>query len=144
VYPLREERTQLWQILKKIGFQGARLQHIRYRDRRGGLAPWQLRRVTEYMTERVADSVRLKELADQIGLSASQFGRAFKISMGITPHRWQINLRIQEAQELLREGALSPAETSLETGFAEQSHFTRAFKEVVGVSPGAWQRKHRL
>jgi MarR family 2-MHQ and catechol resistance regulon transcriptional repressor len=41
----REERTQLWQILKKIGFQGARLQHIRYRDRRGGLAPWQLRRV---------------------------------------------------------------------------------------------------
>ena len=140
----REERTQLWQILKKIGFQGARLQHIRYRDRRGGLAPWQLRRVTEYMTERVADSVRLKELADQIGLSASQFGRAFKVSMGITPHRWQINLRIQEAQELLREGALSLAEISLETGFAEQSHFTRAFKEVVGVSPGAWQREHRL
>jgi AraC-like DNA-binding protein len=64
--------------------------------------------------------------------------------MGITPHRWQINLRIQEAQERLREGALSLAEIALGTGFAEQSHFTRAFKEVVGVSPGAWQREHRL
>jgi len=140
----REERTWLWRILKKIGFHGARLQHVRSRDRRGGLAPWQMRRVTDYMTEHVADSVRLKELANQIGLSASQFGRAFKISMGITPHRWHINLRIQEAQELLRESDLSLAEISMATGFAEQSHFTRAFKEVVGVSPGAWQREHRL
>ena len=96
------------------------------------------------MTERVADSVRLKELAAQTGLSSSQFGRAFKLSVGVSPHRWQMNLRIQEAQELLREGGSSLAEISLATGFAEQSHFSRVFKEVVGVSPGAWQRGHRL
>jgi AraC-like DNA-binding protein/DNA-binding MarR family transcriptional regulator len=139
----RRERTQLWQILKKIGFQGEKCQHARSKDRRGGLAPWQLRRVTEYMTERVADSVALKELAAQTGLSSSRFGRAFKLSMGISPHSWQMGLRIQEAQELLREGTPSLAEISLATGFAEQSHFSRVFKEVVGVSPGAWQRGHR-
>jgi AraC family transcriptional regulator len=54
-----------------------------------------------------------------------------------------MNLRIQEARELLREGKSSLAEISLATGFAEQSHFSRVFKEVVGVSPGAWQREHR-
>ena len=139
----RREREQLWQILKRIGFQGERCQHARSKDRRGGLAPWQLRRVTEYMTERVGDSVALKELGAQTGLSSSQFGRAFKLSTGTSPHRWQMNLRIQEAQELLREGKSSLAEISLATGFAEQSHFSRVFKEVVGVSPGAWQRGHR-
>jgi AraC-like DNA-binding protein/DNA-binding MarR family transcriptional regulator len=137
------EQNQLWQILRRIGRQGDAYQHARSKDRRGGLAPWQLRRVTDYMTEHVADSVPLEELAAQTGLSSSQFRRAFKLSTGISPHRWQTQLRILEAQELLREGDLSMADLSLATGFAEQSHFSRVFKEVVGVSPGAWQREHR-
>jgi len=137
------EQNQLWQILRRIGRQGDAYQHARSKDRRGGLAPWQLRRVTDYMTEHVADSVPLKELAAQTGLSSSQFRRAFKLSTGTSPHRWQTQLRILEAQELLREGDLSLADLSLATGFAEQSHFSRVFKEVVGVSPGAWQREHR-
>jgi AraC-like DNA-binding protein/DNA-binding MarR family transcriptional regulator len=137
------ERKQLWQILRRIGRQGDRCQHARSKDRRGGLAPWQLRRVTEYMTEHVADSVPLSELAAQAGLSSSQFRRAFKVSMGTSPHRWQTQLRILEAQELLREGESSLADVSLATGFAEQSHFSRVFKEVVGVSPGAWRREYR-
>src|SRR2546425_5094666 len=51
----------------------------------------------------LADTVLLKELAGQTGLSPSRFGRAFKLSMGISPHRWQMNLRVLEAQEMLRE-----------------------------------------
>jgi AraC-like DNA-binding protein/predicted transcriptional regulator len=137
------ERRPLWQALRKIGLQGDRCQHARSKDRRGGLAPWQLRRATEYMTERLAGPVLLKDLAGQTGLSPSRFGRAFKLSMGISPHRWQMNLRVLEAQEMLRDATRSQADIALATGFAEQSHFSRVFKEVVGVPPGAWQRAHR-
>jgi AraC-like DNA-binding protein/predicted transcriptional regulator len=137
------ERRPLWQALKKIGIQGERCQHARSKDRRGGLAPWQLRRATEYMTEHLSGPVLLKDLAGQTGLSPSRFGRAFKLSMGVSPHRWQMNLRVLEAQELLRDGKRSQADIALATGFAEQSHFSRVFKEVVGVPPGAWQRAHR-
>jgi transcriptional regulator GlxA family with amidase domain len=63
--------------------------------------------------------------------------------MGISPHRWQMKLRVLEAQEMLREGRRSQAEIALATGFAEQSHFARVFREVVGVPPGVWQRAHR-
>ena len=138
-----EERRPLWQALKKIGIQGERCQHARSRDRRGGLAPWQVRRATEYMTEHLADPVLLKDLAEQTGLSASRFGRGFKLSMGLSPHRWQMNLRVLEAQEMLRKGKRSLAEIALATGFAEQSHFSRVFKEIVGMPPGVWQRVHR-
>ena len=137
------ERRPLWESLKKIGLQGERCQHARSKDRRGGLAPWQLRRATEYMTEHLGDPVLLKDLAGQTGLSASRFGRAFKLSMGVSPHRWQMNLRVLEAQEMLRDGKRSQAEIALATGFAEQSHFSRVFREVVGMPPGAWQRAHR-
>ena len=95
------------------------------------------------MTEHLAGPVLLKDLAGQTGLSPSRFGRAFKLSMGVTPHRWQMKLRILEAQEMLREGKRAQADIALATGFAEQSHFSRVFKEVVGVPPGAWQRAYR-
>jgi AraC-like DNA-binding protein/DNA-binding MarR family transcriptional regulator len=137
------ERRHLWQSLKKVGMRGERCQHARSKDLRGGLAPWQLRRATEYMAEHLADAVLLKDLAGQTGLSASRFGRAFKLSMGVSPHRWQMNLRVLEAQEMLREGTRSQADIALATGFAEQSHFSRVFKEVVGLPPGVWQRSHR-
>ena len=137
------ERRPLWQSLKRIGLQGERCLHARSKDRRGGLAPWQLRRATEYMTEHLDRPVLVKDLADQTGLSPSRFGRAFKVSMGVSPHRWHTKLRILEAQEMLRVGKRLQADIALAAGFAEQSHFSRVFKEVVGLPPGAWQRAHR-
>jgi len=107
------------------------------------LAARQLRRVTEYVLEHLAEAVRLKELSAIVGLSQSQFGRAFKASTGLSPHQWQLHARIRKAQELLLAGALPLAEVALVTGFAEQSHFNRVFKGVTGTSPAAWRREHR-
>jgi AraC-like DNA-binding protein len=106
------------------------------------LPPRQLRRVKEYIIEHLADTVRLGDLAALTGLSQSQFGRAFKGSTGVTPHRWQLNARIAKAQELLLANAMPLSEIALVTGFAEQSHLTRVFKSVVGASPRAWQRQY--
>jgi AraC family transcriptional regulator len=109
----------------------------------GRLAPWQLRRVTEYITGHLSETVRLKELAAITGLSQSQFGRAFKASTGFSPHRWQLNARIAKARELLLSSTLEQSEIALMTGFAEQSHFCRVFKALVGTPPATWQRRHR-
>jgi len=140
----RREQRALWRSLRTIAGNSDRIRQLRAGNGNGGLAPWQVRKVTDYMTSHVAEPVRLDQLAAQTGLSTSRFGRAFKASTGISPHRWQMNLRIQKAQELLREGGSSLAEISLATGFTGQSHFSRVFKDVVGVPPGAWQREHRF
>ena len=106
------------------------------------LPPRQLRRVTEHILDHLAETVRLSDLAALVGLSQSQFGRAFKASTAVTPHRWQLNARIAKGQELLLANALPLSEIALVTGFAEQSHFSRVFRHVVGASPRAWQRDH--
>ncbi|OJH36807.1 hypothetical protein BON30_30330 [Cystobacter ferrugineus] len=111
--------------------------------KQGGLAPWQLRKAKDYLQVHLSEGVRLRELAQLTGLSQSQFGRAFKVSTGMTPFRWQTQARIARARELLLDGRLSLAEVSLATGFSEQSHFTRVFQRVVGTSPGAWRRAQR-
>jgi AraC family transcriptional regulator len=108
-----------------------------------GLAPWQLRRAKELMREKIAGDPSLTSLAQECGISTSQFSRAFKQSTGTTPHRWLTAKRIERAKELLRVGDLDLAEVGLACGFHDQSHFTRAFAQSEGHSPGKWRRIHR-
>lgn len=132
----------LLQGLKKVGRRAESLRRSST-DARRGLAAWQVRKVTEYMKTHLPERVRVSDLARQVGLSASSFSRAFKVSMSTSPHKWQLSERILTAQIMLREGASSLAEVALTTGFAEQSHFARVIKEKVGVTPGVWQRRNR-
>lgn len=66
------------------------------------LSPRQLRRVTEFMEDNYARVIRLQELATLAGLSESYFCSAFKASTGVSPHAWQMQKRIDQAQILLR------------------------------------------
>src|SRR6266571_1168533 len=74
------------------------------------------------------------------GLSASQFGRAFKVSTGMTPHKWHLAIRIEYAKRMLTDREKRLVDIALEAGFSEQSHFTRAFTSANGISPNAWRR----
>jgi AraC family transcriptional regulator len=119
----------------------SRLGGSRHRPGTGGqLAPWQLRRVTEYFAAHLAEDIQLQTVADLVRLSRSYFSRAFKISTGVAPHRWLLQARIGKAKELLLEGDLSLARIAVDIGFADQAHFTRTFGRAVGESPRAWQR----
>lgn len=108
--------------------------------RRLGLSAHQLAMITEFIRANLARPIRLSELASLAELSPSQFGRAFKISTGTTPHLWHLDARIESAKRLLADRRNSLAEIALDTGFSEQSHFTRAFRAAIGASPGAWRR----
>lgn len=109
-------------------------------SRRLGLTRRQLTQVTDFMNDNLSRCIRLAELASLAGLSASQFGRAFKVSTGTTPHSWHLVTRIEYAKHLLANREKSLVDIALETGFSEQSHFTRAFTSANGVSPNAWRR----
>jgi len=93
------------------------------------------------MHENLSRSIRLSELASLLaGLSASQFGRAFKVSTGMTPHKWHLAVRIEYAKHMLVDRENSLVDIALDAGFSEQRHFTRAFTAANGISPHAWRR----
>ena len=110
---------------------------------RGGLAPWQQRRAKEIIEANLVGEISLTELARECCLSASHFSRAFRDTVGISPHQWLLRRRIEKAKQLLRNRQLSLSEVALDCGFADQSHFTRVFTKLSGTSPGAWRRLHQ-
>jgi AraC-like DNA-binding protein len=98
-----------------------------------------VRRALELLRERWAEPVTLAELAGHAGLSPSALVRQFRREVGLPPHRFQLNLRILRARDLLRRG-IPTAEVAVETGFYDQAHLTRVFKRAVGVPPRGFAR----
>ncbi|MEY4514089.1 MAG: hypothetical protein RLZZ450_6211 [Pseudomonadota bacterium] len=105
-----------------------------------GLAPWQLRRVVDYLEAHLSERIELVQLATMVGLSQSHFSRAFKASTGTAPYRWQLDARIRRAQALLMSTHASLAQVADATGFADAVHFGRTFRKLTGATPGAWRR----
>jgi AraC family transcriptional regulator len=113
---------------------------IRSKSTRGALAPWQLRVAKEMLTAPGGGRVSIGQISTQCQLSAGHFARAFRHSTGISPHRWQLNWRIEKAVDLLSRSALSVAQIAQMCGFCDQSHFTRVFAAAKGAAPGRWRR----
>lgn len=110
---------------------------------RGGLAPWQMRRATALLSERIDRAVSLSEVAAECKLSVSHFARSFKQAVGQTPYRWLLDQRLDAAKSLMQHSGLRLSEIALGCGFADQASFTRAFKKIAGTSPGDWRRSCR-
>jgi AraC-like DNA-binding protein len=110
------------------------------RATRGGLTPFQERRAKEIIAANLANDLALATVARECGLSVSQFGKAFRKSVGMPPHRWLVQQRVALAKSLLRQRMMTLAEIALACGFSDQSHFTQCFSSWTGTSPGAFRR----
>lgn len=107
---------------------------------RGGLAPWQVRKVTAYIEAHIDQTIRNEELAALVRLNPSHFGRTFRNSFGEPPHEYMIRRRVERAQGLMLSTSASLSEIALECGLSDQSHLTRLFRRISGESPRAWRR----
>jgi len=84
---------------------------------RGGLAPGAARRVRDYVEDHLSENIDLAALAAIAGLSVYHFARAFKQTLGVTPHYYLIKQRTERAKEMLVCTQLPLAEVALATGF---------------------------
>jgi AraC family transcriptional regulator len=94
-----------------------------------------LKRMKEFVLEHLHDSLDVATLARMTHRSQFHFTRAFTRSVGVSPHRYVVHLRLQRAVEMIRDRKFGLAEIAAKTGFADQSHLTRWVRRVHGVSP---------
>ena len=106
-----------------------------FRQDNKGLAPYKLRQTIDYIQAYLDRDLSLETMAKQVGVSRSYFAEQFKQAMGISPHQYVIQQRIEKAKRLLKEQTLTIAELALECGFASQSHLNKAFRKYMGTTP---------
>lgn len=112
------------------------------KDYAGGLAPYCLREVLEYIDNNLtSDDLSLSGMAQVTNLSNYYFSRQFKRSTGLAPYQYVTQQRIDRAKRLLKQRQLAISEIALRCGFSNQSHLSRVFKRSVGTTPKRYQRQ---
>jgi PAS domain S-box-containing protein len=92
---------------------------------------------------RFAEPVRVAELAEAAGLSATQLERALRRTIGLSPKHLLMRARLDEAIRRLEETELPLATIASECGYYDQSAFTKQFQQAVGMAPGAYRAEVR-
>ncbi|MCX4173724.1 MULTISPECIES: helix-turn-helix domain-containing protein [Paraburkholderia] len=104
------------------------------------LSPRKLKRVSEFVEEKMQEKIDVLDMATVAGLSSRHFGRAFTQEVGVTPHRWLMQKRVNRAKDLLLRSELDCLSIAERCGFASQSHLTVAMKKQIGITPSEWRQ----
>ena len=102
-----------------------------------------IKRTKEYLQEHYAEEVSLQELARLANLSPSHFSSVFRLVVGLPPHAYQTQLRLEHAKTSLAQG-FDVGTVAHATGFFDQSHFTQQFKRRYLVTPGSSRKTVRF
>lgn len=132
----RTERTdavkdRLESVLQRLSQEGASIEPGRSRRHPA------VDRVVDLLTE---DDREVGELAREVGLHPVTLSRLFTKTLGLPPHAFRLDRKVQEARSRIANGA-GLAEVAADLGFADQSHLTRHFKRRFGLTPGAYARQ---
>lgn len=107
---------------------------------KGGLAPWQVRRVSDHIDQHLSGTIPVETLARVAQLSSGHFCRAFKISVGETAHNFVIRQRVRRAQTLMLTTNDNLSQIACACGLTDQAHLTRLFRRFTGKTPLTWRR----
>ncbi len=102
-------------------------------------SPQYIEELKGFLAENLIEDVIIEQFASQHGLNSYTLLRHFRKAIGITPHGYRLNCKIDHARELLRQG-VDPGDTAQRCGFFDQSHMHRTLKAMTAVTPGQYQK----
>jgi len=91
--------------------------------------------VLRYMEDHCRMRHDNRELAQRVGLSTNAFIRLFSQCLGMSPQRYLMKLRLEEAAQLLVASTASIDAIAEQLDFIDRSHFSRRFKQHFGLTP---------
>ncbi|GAB2842665.1 hypothetical protein GCM10027277_07360 [Pseudoduganella ginsengisoli] len=100
-----------------------------------------LRRVLAYMEQHLPDAITNQQLADLCLMSSAHFSREFHAALGLPPHRYLMNMRLEKAREMVEAGGHAMADIADTCGFHDASHLSRTFARHYGMPPARFRQQ---
>ena len=91
--------------------------------------------IRRFIDTHYVEEITLASLAEKAHVSISYFSEQFKHYFGISPIKYLIRVRMQNAAYLLQDQHLSICEVGERVGFADQQFFSVSFKKYFNMSP---------
>lgn len=93
-----------------------------------------------YIEYHFAEPITLTDIAESVHLSKIYFQNIFKESVGITPHQYLINCRIENAKKLLWNSNIPMTDVAERSGFGCQQYLNKVFKKETGMTPVSYRK----
>lgn len=84
----------------------------------------------------------ISSLASVCNMSECYFRRIFKRVFELSPKEYLKNLRIHQAERLLKETEKSVTEIADESGFTDVYHFSKTFKQQTKMTPSEYKKSY--
>lgn len=94
----------------------------------------------DFMHANLGTRLTLQMIARAAGVSITVLGREFRADLGVAPHGALIDMRLDQAQHLLKLSKSSLPDIAAQCGFSSQEHMTRLFRNRLRMTPGAYRR----
>lgn len=97
-------------------------------------------RARRLMEESIGTPLTIAQISAACNASPTTVKESFKRVHGVSMYRWQRNLRMRAASDLLLESRRTVADVAAEVGYSNPSKFSKAFRDCLGVSPSQWRQ----
>ena len=98
-----------------------------------------IERALNFIGQHYVESIQLSDLAKVACLSKCHLVRRFTATLGVSPHRFQLLLRLSRAKAMLRQGT-GITNIAQGVGFFDHSHLDRSFRTLLGMTPTQYQQ----
>ncbi len=115
------------------------LRIIEYRDQSKIDNKSHIAKIMEYIQNNYKQDIAINTLAEYVGLSYSHVRKVFNDETGENIVNYINNMRIEEAQRLLRQTSTNINDIALSLGYNNKQSFNRFFKKYVGINPGEYR-----
>lgn len=99
-----------------------------------------VRQAIEIMNTHFSQKLTVQELAEQLHLNNNYFSKLFKRETGLTPMEALQQIRLEQAERLLKYTDLSVGEVAETVGFSDSLYFSRVFRQQTGKAPTAYRK----
>ena len=114
---------------------------LKQESNQSGLSDNNYDRICQYVDSNIDTNLRMKSLANLVGMSEYGFARMFKIRTNQSPYQWVIERRLGRAEQLLRTTKMELAQIAFAVGFSSQSHMTTLFSQRSGITPAEFRKR---
>ncbi|TIW95208.1 MAG: helix-turn-helix transcriptional regulator [Mesorhizobium sp.] len=117
------------------------LDRITPRGDRPDRAELAVRRATAFMERKLADPIRIADIAQAAGMSPTRLHQSFTRRRATSPHAHLVAMRLDAAEKMLADPRLSIADIAIFSGHSDQSALTRAMRRERNATPAEIRRK---
>jgi AraC family transcriptional regulator len=103
-----------------------------------------IERAKNFMTKNFTNDFSLKDLAEHCYVSPFHFSRIFKTLTSYSPHQFLLNLRLKNAELLLKNTSLPVTEIAFSSGFNSVEYFINAFHSKHHCSPSKFRKDKKV